>query len=105
MTLLANSIQNDLVLRNTPAAIESHKYQKNREWEKRQKGYKAFWLRIDNVARVQKARVRRELRTSMEWQNLSLRDQQQREMDAFSRIEQERKEKKARAKAIYEDLE
>lgn len=94
-------LDHDVISGNMTIGMKSHKSRKNREWEKRQKGYKAIWLRIDNVARVRKARVRQELRNSGGWRYLSPEEQSQREMDAFAVIEKERQEKKAMAKASY----
>jgi hypothetical protein len=37
----------------------------------------------------------------MHWRTLSLEEQSVREADAFSRVEKERREKKARAKAYF----
>lgn len=84
---------------DTLYGIRRRKCRKNREWEKRQKGYKAEWLRIDNVARVQRARKRRQLRSSLSWPNLSRQEQNELEKAAFSHIEKQRQEKKAKAKA------
>jgi hypothetical protein len=89
------------MLETAPVCVAQRKCPKNRAWEKRQKGYKAEYLRIDNVARVQKARVRRDLRSSVLWENLSLEARSQREADALSYIDGKRREKKAFAKASF----
>ena len=81
----------------------SLKCPKNRKWEKRQKGYKATWLQIDNVARVEKSRIRRELRNSVDWQGLSPREQQERETIAFSPVEKRREEKREKANYLFRD--
>lgn len=100
MTLLDHKIPCRPLSENKSART-SLKCPKNRKWEKRQKGYKATWLQIDNVARVQKSRIRRELQNSIDWRDLSPTEQQERERIAFSRIEKQREEKREKAKVLY----
>jgi hypothetical protein len=50
---------------------------------------------------VQKSRIRRELQKSVDWQGLSPREQQEREIIAFSPVEKRREEKKEIAKTLY----
>lgn len=100
MTLLDHKIPYRPLSENKSARTPL-KCPKNRKWEKRQKGYKATWLQIDNVARVQKSRIRRELQKSIDWRGLSPSEQQERERIAFSQIEKQREEKREKAKALY----
>ena len=93
--------QGDGILEKRFTRVNPSKSPKNRRWEKRQTGYKAAWLRIDNVARVQKARMRYELRSSIDWQSLSSSERRDRETAVCSPIEKRRREKKERARAFY----
>jgi len=67
---------------------------KNRTWERRQTTYKAAWLKIDNVARVQRARVRQKLRSAPDWQDLSTEEKREREGEALLEVNWKQQEKR-----------
>jgi len=63
---------------------------KSRRWERKQTGFNADKLRIYNRARTQKAQKLKKLRSSTDWERLSLEDKRRQELAVIAEIEDKR---------------